>query len=99
MFRKLTLANIIKRDIAAAEVLAHDHEKAAEHHDALANMYSGRVGRLKADLGSLPEMPSRVSGTSASPQPSAAGDLSVSLEAFGKALTVARAAFFRKHAP
>ena len=50
MFRKLTLADIFKQDIAAAEVLAHDHEKAAEHHDALATMYRGRVERLKADM-------------------------------------------------
>lgn len=128
MFRKLTLADIIKQDIAAAEILAHDHDKAAEHHDALATMYWGRLERLKADLGGPLDLPSRMSGASTDPpnggdghpfnfnprppadQPRprpppgpgpapAAGDQGVSLEAFGRALAAARAAFSRMPAP
>lgn len=88
MFRKLTLADIIKQDIAAAEILAHDHEKAAEHHDALANMYLGRLERLKADLGGLQSLPCYKPDTCINSQPPPAGDISP--EAFGKALAAAR---------
>ena len=74
MFRKLTLADIIKQDIAAAEVLAHDHEKAAEHHDALATMYRGRVERLKADMDNWASKPTLPTLPTPPPTPKAEQD-------------------------
>ena len=96
MFNKTTVADIIKIDILHAEREAHDHEKAAEHHDALATMYRGRVERLKADLGGPPVLPNYITAPCAGRQPAPTGDLSVSLEAFGKALGAARSAFSRR---
>ena len=50
MFKKPTLTDIIKRDLANALELAHDHSKAAEHHEALMVMFSDRAERLQGRL-------------------------------------------------
>lgn len=50
MFGKPTLTNIIKRDLADALSNAHEHSKAAEHHEALMVMFSDRAERLQERL-------------------------------------------------
>lgn len=50
MFKKPTLTDIIKRDLANALELAHEHSKAAEHHEALMVMFSDRAERLQERL-------------------------------------------------
>ena len=52
MFKRITPDSIARGQLAAARVLALQHEAEAEHHAALAAMYRGRVARL-ADTASV----------------------------------------------
>lgn len=52
IFRIPTARKIAMRQLEDAERAALEHEAAAEHHDALATMYSGRAERLRVYLGS-----------------------------------------------
>lgn len=48
-FRRLTARDIITRQHDEAMVLALEHEAAAEHHAALAQMYRERIERLRSE--------------------------------------------------
>lgn len=52
IFRIPTARKIAMRQLEDAERAALEHEAAAEHHDALATMYRGRVERLRVYLAS-----------------------------------------------
>lgn len=52
IFRIPAARKIAMRHLEDAERHALEHEAAAEHHDALATMYRGRVERLRAYLAS-----------------------------------------------
>lgn len=51
LFRRLTARDIIAQQHDEAEVLALEHEAAAEHHAALAQMYRERIERLRREHG------------------------------------------------
>jgi len=47
-FKQPTAEQIRQVQLEQAERMALEHESAAEHHDALATMYRGRIERLRA---------------------------------------------------
>lgn len=51
IFRRTTARDIIAQQHDEAEVLALEHEAAAEHHAALAQMYRERMERLRREHG------------------------------------------------
>lgn len=60
MFKKITLAETIRRDLANALHDAHEHSKAAEHHEALRVMFSNRAERLQERLDTMGGQDSKV---------------------------------------
>ena len=50
IFRIHAAQKIAQRQLEEAERLLLEHEAAAEHHDALATMYRGRIDRLRAGI-------------------------------------------------
>lgn len=59
MFGKPTLTDTIKRDLESALQEAHEHSKAAEHHEALRLMFSTRAERLQEWLDEVPTSESK----------------------------------------
>lgn len=51
LFTRTDPKKVMEAQLYEAERHAIEHEAAAEHHDALATMYRGRVARLKEALG------------------------------------------------
>ena len=49
IFRRVTAVDIITAQHEQAQVLALEHEAAAEHHAALAQMYRERIERLRRE--------------------------------------------------
>lgn len=54
IFKRRTVGEVFAAQLYEAEVSAAEHQASAEHHQALADMYAGRVERLRRVLDDAP---------------------------------------------